>query len=235
MKKSLGLYIHIPFCISKCAYCDFCSFPDADGAVMSAYATEICRRMREAASLCSDYSVDTVYFGGGTPTLLPISDFEALVSCVVSSFTLSPNAEISAECNPASADLSYLCSLRRIGVNRLSIGLQSVHDRELRLLGRAHTFSDFCKLYGDARSAGFDNVSADLMYGIPDQTLDSFRESLRTLADMRPEHVSAYGLKIETGTPFFTMNERGRLALPDEDTEYEMYLSCSEILGEAGY
>lgn len=233
MKKSLGLYIHIPFCIKKCNYCDFCSFSVSDRSRMSEYADELCRRMQAASPLCSEYRVDTVYFGGGTPTLMPISDIEKLLCRITQSFDVADNAEITAECNPASADLSYLTSLRALGVNRLSIGLQSVHDRELEVLGRSHLFGDFCSIYGDARRSGFDNISVDLMYGIPDQTLESFRESLDTVVELHPEHISAYGLKIERGTRFF--EKRSSLSLPDEDTEYEMYLSCSEILGAGGY
>ncbi len=233
MKKSLGLYVHIPFCLKKCNYCDFCSFPDAGGEKMTAYVTELCRRLEQAASDCAEYEVDTLYFGGGTPTLLPLADWERLLGGIRSAYTLPPDCEITCECNPATADLAYLSALRSLGVNRISIGLQSANERELALLGRAHTYEDFLLCFSDARRAGFDNISIDLMYGIPAQTVESFEQTLNAVIALSPEHISAYGLKIEENTPFFAM--RSRLSLPDEDSEWEMYLLCSKLLGENGY
>ena len=232
MKKSLGIYIHIPFCVRKCNYCDFCSFA-LGGDTTERYAKELCRRIGEYKDKCSDYSVDTVYFGGGTPTLLSLSSFEEIFSALRETFDIAPHSEITVECNPATADLSYLSALRAMGANRLSIGLQSIHENELERLGRIHSYEDFLAAFSDARKAGFDNISADLMYGIPNQTRESFRQSLTSLAELRPEHISAYGLKIEEGTEFY--KNRDSLILPPEDEEYEMYLSCSEILGSYGY
>ena len=230
VKKSLGIYIHIPFCLRKCLYCDFCSFSDRD--IMESYCRELCRRIKLFSSKADEYNVDTVYFGGGTPTLLPIGLFESITNAVKDSFHVSEDCEITAECNPATADLEYFKSLRSFGINRLSIGLQSVHENELAALGRIHSFNDFVKTFEDARIAGFDNVSADLMYGIPEQTTESFEKSLVTLAKLKPEHISAYGLKIEEGTPFY--KKKDSLLLPDEDAEYEMYLACTEILSAHG-
>ena len=232
MKRSLGIYIHIPFCVRKCNYCDFCSFA-LGGDTTEIYTKELCRRISEYKDKCSDYSVDTVYFGGGTPTLLPLSCFEKIFSTLNQTFDIASHSEITVECNPATADLSYLSALRNMGANRLSIGLQSIHEKELKRLGRIHSFEDFLKAFSDARAAGFNNISADLMYGIPNQTTESFKESLNTLARLHPEHISAYGLKIEEGTEFY--KNRESLILPGEDEEYEMYLSCSEILGSYGY
>lgn len=232
MKKSLGIYIHIPFCVRKCNYCDFCSFASRED-IMTDYTAELCRRIASYKDICSEYSVDTVYFGGGTPTLLPLSCFDRIFSMLQDTFNISSDCETTVECNPATADLSYLVGLRSLSANRLSIGLQSIHENELSLLGRIHSYNDFLKVFWDARSAGFDNISADLMYGIPEQTPKSFRESLSALADMRPEHISAYGLKIEEGTAFF--KNKDRLSLPNEDEEYQMYLDCSEILNFHGY
>lgn len=231
--KRLGLYIHIPFCLSKCLYCDFCSFPGNGTDTVEAYTDELCRRIAAYAGRCTDYTVDTLYFGGGTPTLLPLSCFERLMETLHAHYRLTDGCEITCECNPATADLSYLRSLRALGINRLSVGLQSANDRELSLLGRAHSASDFITLFSEARTAGFDNLSADLMYGIPEQTLDSFRHSLTVLAELSPEHISAYGLKIEDGTAF--ASRRHTLPLPDEDTELEMYRLCGEVLGSYGY
>ena len=229
----LGLYVHIPFCIKKCGYCDFCSFPDSGGDKMVAYADELCRRLGRSASDCQGRQVDTLYFGGGTPTLLPLACFEKILNTVRTRYTLTEDCEITVECNPATADIAYLSALRRMGVNRLSIGLQSAHEEELRLLGRSHGVADFERVFADAREAGFDNVSVDLMYGIPGQTAESFRESLEYLCEKSPEHISAYGLKIEEGTSFW--RHRDQLSLPDEDTEYKMYLLLIQILKEHGY
>ena len=231
--RTLGLYLHIPFCRSKCRYCDFCSFPQIDSETVERYADELCRRLVASSPLAADRRVDTVYFGGGTPTLLPIEHFCKIMEAIADHYVLTPDCEITAECNPATADYAYLSALRALGVNRLSIGLQSVHENELRALGRAHTFADFQAVFADARRAGFDNVSVDLMYGIPEQTEGSFRTSIRTLAALAPEHISAYGLKIEEGTPFWRVQDA--LPLPDEDEEYRMYCLLSHELQKAAY
>ncbi len=233
MSDTLGLYVHVPFCLSKCLYCDFCSFPRMDAKTVNAYTDELCRRMAVAARDAAERVVDTVYFGGGTPTLLPLACFSRLLDTVRAHFALSDDCEITVECNPATADFAYLSVLRALGVNRLSIGLQSIHENELRALGRAHSFADFTAVFSDARRAGFDNVSADLMYGIPHQTEETFRASIEALCTLSPEHISAYGLKIEEGTPFFAM--QSTLPLPDEDTEYRMYALLSHVLCENGY
>lgn len=229
--KRLGLYVHIPFCIRKCFYCDFCSFPGSDSTRMRAYTEELCRRLAIASEQVGEREVDTVYFGGGTPTLLPADCMERLMEAV-RRFSLREDAEITWECNPASIGREGLGFLRGLGVNRLSIGLQSVHENELTALGRVHGFSDFCRTYEDARAAGFDNISVDLMYGIPEQTLASFEASLDRVLAMEPEHLSSYGLKIEEGTRFDAVKDT--LALPDEDTELAMYLTLCDRAGGAG-
>ena len=231
--KGLGVYIHIPFCIRKCNYCDFCSFPNSSPKIMERYADELCRRINDFSKRAAAHVVDTVYFGGGTPTLLPIPCFEKLMGTLKDSFTISPDAEISCECNPASIDKNGLIALRQLGINRLSIGLQSAINTERALLGRVHSFEDFKRTFKDARDAGFDNVSADLMYGIPSQTKESFKNTLIALTELSPEHISAYGLKIEDGTAFAKTQDS--LVLPDEDTEYEMYELCVKLLADAGY
>lgn len=230
--NKLGVYIHIPFCIRKCLYCDFCSFPDKDGELMRRYVAELCGRIGGSEEL-RGRRIDTLYFGGGTPTLLPIEFFSEIFSAIERTATIDKGAEVTAECNPATAELEYLVSLRSMGVNRLSIGLQSVHSGELEALGRVHSFEDFKATFSAARAAGFDNISADLMYGIPKQTLRSFEESIRTLAALSPEHISAYGLKVEQGTAFWKMGDK--LVLPDEDEECQMYLLMCELLPKLGY
>ena len=204
MRRTLGLYLHIPFCIQKCLYCDFCSFPRAESETVTAYTRELCRRLEAAASV-GDRIVDTVYFGGGTPTLLPISCFEEILAAIRENYRLAADCEVTSECNPASADASYLAALRGLGVNRLSIGLQSANEEELRALGRAHSAEDFRSLFLDARRVGFDNLSADVMYGIPHGTVESLEKTIDFLLSLAPEHISAYGLKIEEGTPFAQM------------------------------
>ena len=199
---------------------------------MRRYVAELCGRIGGSEEL-RGRRIDTLYFGGGTPTLLPIELFSEILSAVESTATLEQGAEVTAECNPATAELEYLRGLRNLGVNRLSIGLQSVHGGELEALGRVHSFEDFKATFSAARAAGFDNISADLMYGIPKQTLRSFEESIRALAALSPEHISAYGLKVEPGTAFYKMGDR--LVLPTEDEECQMYLLMCELLPKLGY
>lgn len=233
MKKSLGIYIHIPFCVRKCAYCDFCSFPRAGEHTKGAYAQEISRRIADASHGAREYRVDTVYFGGGTPSLMSARDVERMLGEIFRGFDVDGGAEITLECNPATADRAYFEAIRRMGVNRLSMGLQSASDRELKLLGRIHTAEDFIRTFGDAREAGFDNISADLMYGIPEQTQESLKSSIDTLVGLSPEHISAYGLMIEEGTDFY--RRRHTLDVADDDEQYEMYMLCTHRLAEAGY
>lgn len=231
--KTLGLYLHIPFCRSKCHYCDFCSFPKLDNATVDAYCTALVREIEEYGEKMRGFAVSTVYFGGGTPTYLSAARLSSLLESVAKHFSLDANAEITTECNPATVDLEALQVLRNVGFNRLSIGAQSLSDKELRLLGRIHTAKDFTETFTAARRAGFDNVSADLMFGIPAQTVGSFMATLAALADLAPDHISAYGLKIEEGTPFF--EARNSLPLPNEDEERQMYMNAVEFLAEKGY
>ena len=233
MKKSLGIYIHIPFCLRKCRYCDFCSFPDKGRDTVLKYAEAICRDIQSSPQTVGEYTVDTVYFGGGTPSLMPKEGIEKILNSLKEHFDVSESAEITMECNPATADLEYLTAVRSMGVNRLSIGLQSAVDSELKLLGRAHSLADFVSCYNQARRAGFDNVSVDLMYGIPDQTEESLMESLRFVEEMAPEHVSVYGLMIEEGT-YFAAHEK-ELRLADDDGQAQMYLIISRELKRLGY
>ena len=230
--KKLGIYLHIPFCKSKCHYCDFCSFPNQGQNEKEAYCQTLRAQIKARAAELSDYEVDTVYFGGGTPTALPSALLCDLLKTVKAHFCVSAEAEITSECNPATADAAYFAAMRAAGFNRLSIGAQSLQDEELTLLGRAHTAADFCATVQMARAAGFENISADLMYGIPEQTRQSFAASLRGICALGVQHVSAYALKIERGTPFYKM--RDRLELPDDDTVADMYEDCVAILAENG-
>lgn len=232
-ERKVGLYIHIPFCIRKCRYCDFCSFPGKNSDAMDAYIRRLCDELIRASALCRDVTVDTVYFGGGTPTLLPLPLFLRVLETVWLFYRVEPTAEITAECNPATGNGEYFRMLRSEGVNRLSIGLQSADEDELRALGRIHTFSDYLRTYDEARRAGFDNISTDLMFGIPGQTANSFRHTLMQVTSLYPEHLSVYGLILEEGTAFF--QERATLGLPDEETERSMYMNAVEYLQKKGY
>ena len=235
MTDKVGIYIHVPFCRSKCYYCDFCSRTRADDEIKSLYTKRLCAEIADVAKAIEGTRkvADTVYFGGGTPTLLSPSQLETILETVERNFGISDGAEITCETNPKTGDGKMLWDMRSIGINRLSIGMQSVHDNELRALGRIHSFADFQNVFSDARDAGFDNISADLMYGIPEQTPKSFAESLRTIKSLSPEHISSYSLTVEEGTPFW--NRREKLVLPDEDKVSDMYLMMSEMLSDGGY
>ncbi len=251
--EKVGIYIHVPFCRSKCYYCDFCSKSGSDEAMIEAYVEAACReidavaeKIRADRTNCREVAeghrndalkclpgADTVYFGGGTPTLLTVEQFGRLISAVKRNFGIAEGAEITAEANPKTADREKLAGMRRVGINRLSIGMQSTHDGELRALGRIHNFADFERIFADARDVGFDNISADLMYGIPEQTRESFASSVKRLVSLAPEHISSYCLTVEEGTSFY--RRRDSLDLPDEDAVAEMYRDMSDILAENGY
>ncbi len=236
--EPFGLYIHIPFCLSKCPYCDFCSFPRPTEETIHAYTAELCRRIRAAGEVY-DRPVDTVYFGGGTPTILPADCVRALTLAVGESFALLPDAEYTAECNPATADWAALAVWRAGGVNRLSIGVQSAHDGELRALGRLHRREDVARAVADARGAGIGNINLDFMLGIPGQTPDSLSETLAFACSLAPEHLSAYTLMLEEGTPF-ARRGRAALGLPaDEDEADDLAVTLWEqavgTLTAAGY
>lgn len=232
-QNQLGIYIHIPFCVQKCLYCDFCSFPRAEAARIEAYVDTLTAQAVSWAGRCAEYEVDTVYFGGGTPTMLTLPQWERLTDTLRRQFRIRPDAEITAETNPATADLAYLRALRALGVNRLSMGVQSADAAELRALGRLHGFAQAQQTFADARAAGFDNISIDLMLGIPHQTEDSLARTLAEFIALGPEHISAYMLKIEDGTPFGCM--RDTLPLPDEDLTCDLYTDTVTTLAKAGY
>ncbi|MBC8536293.1 radical SAM family heme chaperone HemW [Feifania hominis] len=230
--RPLGLYVHIPFCERKCSYCDFYS-KEAPKSKIDEYLNALYLQMEAYSLQTSACVVGTLYVGGGTPSLLTPKQIGELFARVKKNFRLARDCEITVEVNPASAMKKTLRALRRAGVNRLSIGLQSTHDEELAALGRLHTWEQFLETYTLARKLRFQNVSVDLMYGIPQQTPESFAETLRRVIELGPEHVSAYGLQIEEGTPFF--ERRASLALPDEESEVAMYELAVRLLGEAGY
>lgn len=235
--NTTGLYLHIPFCKSKCRYCDFCSFPHPKDEAVNRYVDALVAeieagRLRLTNHYGAPPTIDTVYFGGGTPTLLPLPLWDKIMGTIHTHFSLSHDTEITAECNPATADIEYLRALRALGVNRLSIGAQSMNDGELKLLGRLHKSGDVVRAVSDARTAGFDNLSVDVMFGIPEQTRETLRQTLEALTALSPEHISVYGLQIEEGTYFG--RHASELALPDEDTEGAMYADTLELLSRKG-
>ena len=227
-----GIYIHIPFCRQKCLYCDFCSFPVASAESIASYVSALVDEIERNAEKYRRRAVDTVYFGGGTPTLLTPKQFEAILTSLGGVFDISHDSEITVECNPATANEQYFAELRSLGINRVSIGVQSANQNELSALGRIHSFGDAVKTVEDAKKAGFSNVSADIMFGIPEQTEESFLFTLESICKLDIPHISAYGLKIESGTPF-AKNHKS-LVLPDEDSEYNMYETAVKLLSQHG-
>ena len=231
--RPLGLYIHIPFCRSKCAYCDFYSLARSEEH-MDAYAAALRSSLRAAAPRAAEHIVDTVYFGGGTPSLLGAPRLAALLQTAADCFSLATDAEITFEANPESArDADALQTLRGAGFNRVSLGMQSADDGELRAIGRVHTARDTEEAVRAARRAGFDNLSLDLIYGLPGQTRGRWRETLAAAVALAPEHLSCYALKVELGTPLYAQKDAA--ALPGDDAQADMYLSAAEILAAHGY
>ena len=230
------LYIHIPFCVRKCLYCDFLSFA-ADDKTKEKYIEALCTELMFIGKERCQTSLSSVFIGGGTPSVLPAELIVRVMECVKENFTLDSDAEVTIECNPGTVDEEKLKAYFGCGINRISFGLQSVHDEELKKLGRIHTFDDFLKSYEAAVNAGFTNINVDLMSDIPGQNVDSWTETLKTICELKPApvHISAYSLIVEEGTPFADMAEEGKLDIPDEDTDREMYHMTSKILSEYGY
>ena len=227
----LGLYVHIPYCVRKCNYCDFCSLPTGSCGVDDAYVARLSEEIESYSARVTD-SLDTVYFGGGTPSLLSPSQMAKIFDSIKKSFHVSDDAEITFEANPGTLTREKALAYHSLGFNRVSIGLQSIHEKEMKKLGRIHTYEEFISCYNMLRDVGFANVSVDLMYGIPHQTKESFRETLSSVVSLSPEHISAYGLIVEEGTPFY---EEDGLPLPTLDEECDMYELAGTVLSEAGY
>lgn len=243
MSKYLQLYVHIPFCVKKCSYCDFLSF-SSDERTQLSYADALIREIECYGPQMLDYTVNTIYIGGGTPTWLNEDKLVEILDAIYTYFNVLPEAEVSMECNPGTVTSGKLEKYRRAGVNRLSIGLQSADDAELKILGRIHTFEQFLKTYEMARNAGFGNINVDLISGIPYQTPEKFLHTLQKVVRLKPEHISAYSLIIEKGTPFYeaykfdaVKQEAGMQTevLPTEDEVYRIYKLTQQYLMQAGY
>lgn len=237
-KRPLGLYIHIPFCVQKCKYCDFLSAP-ADDAVKKRYADALCKEITGYKELTKEYELATIYFGGGTPSVLDVSLIEQILDAVKRSFFVDmAAAEVTLEVNPGTASFEKLKRYKELGINRLSIGVQSAKDNELALLGRIHSFEDAKQTVLRAREAGFDNISLDLMSALPGQSLEDYKENVEAILALNPEHISSYSLIVEEGTPFYNQYAEGmpkESELPDEETDRAMYAYTKERLAQAGY
>lgn len=235
-QKELELYIHIPFCVKKCSYCDFLSAPATEQtkeAYMAALFAEIGGRAKDY----KDRIVTSVFIGGGTPSLLSADTIRQLMEHIREGFRLAPDAEITMEVNPGTVTAEKLTAFYVAGINRLSIGMQSAQEQELKILGRIHDFDGFCQVYREAVEAGFTNINVDVMSGLPGQTLASYKDTLEKVLRLEPmpQHISAYSLIVEEGTLFAAMAGRGELPLPEEDTERAMYEETLEILAGYGF
>ncbi|NCB63846.1 MAG: radical SAM family heme chaperone HemW [Clostridia bacterium] len=233
MSKYLGLYIHIPFCRSKCDYCDFYSLPQSEER-MDQYQKALQAHIKETASLAKGYIVDTVYFGGGTPSYYGAKRLKELLDQIKRRFQVASNAEVTVECNPDSVDKKEMLRLRRAGVNRISLGMQSAHDDELEALHRPHTFLEVQEAVAAIRAAKIKNLTVDLMYGLPGQDMAKWEDSLEQAICLKPEHISCYGLKVEEDTPLCFRVARGEV-LPDDDMQADMYLYAVDRLARSGY
>ena len=234
MKQEISLYIHIPFCVRKCLYCDFPSFSGMDG-MFEDYVRRLCREMGEAAPSFQGIGVKSVFFGGGTPSILPPALMGRIMDKIMSAYDVNSDAEISMEANPGTLDAAKLREYKSMYFNRLSMGLQAWQDRLLERLGRIHRVGEFEDNFLQARDAGFKNINVDLMFSLPGQTMDDWQETLEKVMRLDPEHISAYSLIIEEGTPFFDMYEKGQITETDENTDRRMYYLAKEMLSDKGF
>jgi len=242
MTPNHSLYFHIPFCTHRCAYCDFNTYAGQE-SLIPAYVDALIREIEfvgnsfraESDAIEVLLKVHTIFFGGGTPSLLSPKQFESIFKSICSNFTLTDNAEITIEANPGTVSYENLLELRRIGINRISYGVQSANTEELRMLERAHDFFDVIEAVTSARKAEFGNLNLDLIYGLPEQALSTWQTTVKRILDLHPEHISAYALTLEHGTPFGRWSSKGLLPLPDPDLAAEMYEWASEALEANGY
>lgn len=237
-KRNLELYLHIPFCVRKCNYCDFFSASGTQEE-QAAYVSAIIQEIQSYQELSEEYEVQTIFLGGGTPSLLTPEQIEQIFNAIYHTFSVNENAEITMEMNPGTVDIEKLHAMKAAGVNRLSIGLQSAQDEELKMLGRIHTYEEFLETWKLTEKAGFENRNIDLMSALPGQTIESYEDTLSKVLALEPEHVSAYSLILEEGTVFYDWYEKGKLdrgawKLPSEEEEYAMGELTIQRLAEAG-
>lgn len=234
-KEELSLYIHIPFCVRKCGYCDFLSAP-ADEKARDRYVQALLMEIeRYQGTETADRKIKTLYIGGGTPSILSVDQLDCIMQKIKCTFNFHGDMETSMEMNPGTASKEKCRALYQMGINRLSIGLQSTNDMELKTLGRIHSYEDFLNTYTWCREAGFQNINVDLMAALPYQTVESYTTGLRKIIRLAPEHISAYSLILEEGTPFYQKYNSGCYPLPDEEQERLMYRETEQILAQAGY
>lgn len=234
-KEELSLYIHIPFCVRKCGYCDFLSAP-ADEKARDRYVQALLMEIeRYQGTETADRKIKTLYIGGGTPSILSVDQLDCIMQKIKYTFNFCDDIEASMEMNPGTASKEKCRALYQMGINRLSIGLQSTNDMELKTLGRIHSYEDFLNTYTWCREAGFQNINVDLMAALPYQTVESYTTGLRKIIRLAPEHISAYSLILEEGTPFYQKYNSGCYPLPDEEQERLMYRETEQILAQAGY
>lgn len=234
-KEELSLYIHIPFCVRKCGYCDFLSAP-ADEKARDRYVQALLMEIeRYRGTETADRKIKTLYIGGGTPSILSVNQLDCIIQKIKCTFNFCDDIEASMEMNPGTASKEKCRALYQMGINRLSIGLQSTNDMELKTLGRIHSYEDFLNTYTWCREAGFQNINVDLMAALPYQTVESYTTGLRKIIRLAPEHISAYSLILEEGTPFYQKYNSGCYPLPDEEQERLMYRETEQILAQAGY
>ena len=232
-KTPLGIYIHVPFCRSKCQYCDFYSLTNKDDKLMEGFLRAICAHIKESGQLAPGYKVDTIYFGGGTPSFFGADGMATILTAIRRNFDVDSAAEITFEANPDSVSDKLLTRLRAEGFNRVSLGVQCDDDEILKKIGRPHDYAQAVSAIQRIRKAGFRNLSVDLMYGLPNQTLNGWKDTLERVLALSPDHVSCYGLKLEEGTPMY--DYRDFLNLPDDDMQADMYLAAVEILRARGF
>ncbi len=234
--NSLEIYVHIPFCVKKCFYCDFLSMP-ADLSVQAAYMEALIKEISGRSKEYTEYEVTSIFFGGGTPSIVENKWIECLMNTIKQYYFVAKKAEITIEVNPGTTDKEKLQVFYDSGINRISIGLQSTNDELLRRLGRIHTYAQFEAVYSTARQIGFSNINVDLMSGLPKQTLEDYQNTIQTVLHLQPppNHISAYSLIVEEGTPFGEEEKAGTLELPEEDIDRQMYELTKEMLEQNGY
>ena len=232
-KTPLGIYIHIPFCKSKCEYCDFYSIPGKHEELYAAYTDAVCRHIKETGPLAPKHRVDTIYFGGGTPSYFGAEGLATILTAIRKNFDVASDAEITFEANPDSVTDQLLRRLKAEGFNRASLGVQCDDDKILSALGRPHNYEQAVNAYHRIRKAGFRNVSVDLIYGLPGQSLQAWQDTLENVLKLNPEHISCYGLKVEEGTPLYAYRDHANL--PDDDTQADMYMVACDTLRGRGF
>ena len=232
--KNLGIYVHIPFCKKKCEYCDFISFSNKNEKVLE-YVSALCKDIKQYSFQVKDYAINTIYFGGGTPSYINEKDIKQIVEDIKNSYNVISDCEITIEVNPGTVNKEKLELYKEIGITRISIGLQSTHNRLLNLIGRIHRYEEFINTYNLAREVGFKNINIDLMLALPTQTMKELEESVNVIINLRPEHISVYSLILEEGTEIYRKIENKELELVDEELERKMYWKTKEMLENAGY